>query len=151
MNLDKAFESALADVSRDMATSATLPPDCYRDLDVLKAENTMVTHRSWIGVGRGDRWASPGDYSVLNLGGAPVIVMRGDDQRLRAFANTCRHRGPGRGRRGTGNPANGHVFSPRPPGSVVGARKRRGRVCRLVRGADAVGLKPDTRQFPPTA
>ena len=93
MNLEKAFHSALGNVSREMATSATLPPDCYRDPGVLKAENVAVTHRSWIGIGRADRWASLGDYTVLALGGASVIVMRGEDRCLRAFANTCRHRG----------------------------------------------------------
>ncbi|MEP7315250.1 MAG: aromatic ring-hydroxylating dioxygenase subunit alpha, partial [Sphingomicrobium sp.] len=34
-----------------------------------------------------------GDWRSLDFLGASVIVMRGDDGRVRAFANVCRHRG----------------------------------------------------------
>ena len=90
---DKAFHKALENVSRDMAKSSTLPPVCYRDTSALDAERPAISHRSWLGIGRGDRWASAGDYAVLTLGGASVIVTRDQDNNLRAFANTCRHRG----------------------------------------------------------
>ena len=93
MNLDNALRNQLAKVSSDMATSATLPPACYHNEDVLEAERLAVSHKSWLGVGRGDRWSTAGDYAVLSLGGASVIVLRDTDGDLRAFANTCRHRG----------------------------------------------------------
>jgi len=50
-----------------------------------------VFRRGWIGVGRFDRWPDVGDFSAIDLGGVPVVVVR-DTDRLRAFANTCSHR-----------------------------------------------------------
>ena len=35
----------------------------------------------------------PGSYLTLNSGGIPLLLMRGQDGRVRAFANICRHRG----------------------------------------------------------
>jgi phenylpropionate dioxygenase-like ring-hydroxylating dioxygenase large terminal subunit len=47
--------------------------------------------------------AAPGDHVALDRFGVPLLLVRGDDGRLRAFVNVCRHRGarivpPGRGR-----------------------------------------------------
>jgi phenylpropionate dioxygenase-like ring-hydroxylating dioxygenase large terminal subunit len=36
---------------------------------------------------------NPGDYFTLSLVGVSLIIMRGDDGRIRAFINSCRHRG----------------------------------------------------------
>ncbi len=74
------------------ATAHSLPTACYVDADVAALEAEVVFRRGWVGVGRGDRWASPGDYAALDVGGVPVAVVRGDDGVLRAFANTCSHR-----------------------------------------------------------
>lgn len=49
--------------------------------------------KSWVGIGREDRWRGPGDYSAIDIMGVPVVVVRGRSGRLRAFANSCRHRG----------------------------------------------------------
>ena len=35
----------------------------------------------------------PGDTQVLDIGNSSVIVLRDDDMQVRAFHNTCRHRG----------------------------------------------------------
>jgi phenylpropionate dioxygenase-like ring-hydroxylating dioxygenase large terminal subunit len=35
----------------------------------------------------------PGDYRADDLSGVPLLVVRADDGRLRAFLNVCRHRG----------------------------------------------------------
>ena len=36
---------------------------------------------------------NPGDYRADDLSGMPLLVVRGQDGRLRAFLNVCRHRG----------------------------------------------------------
>ena len=84
---------ALGRVSNNAAASPTLPPACYTDAEILAIERTHVLSKSWLGVGRADRWRTPGDYSALTLAGAPVIVLRDEQGSLKAFANTCRHRG----------------------------------------------------------
>ena len=84
---------ALCNVNGEISSSATLPPMCYTDSRVLAAETSGLLRRSWHGVARIDEWREPGDYSALDLAGVPLIVLRDEDRRLRAFANTCRHRG----------------------------------------------------------
>ena len=73
------------------ASASTLPAICYSDGEVHRVERDTVFRRGWIGVGRFDRWPDVGDFSAIDLGGVPVVVVR-DTNRLRAFANTCSHR-----------------------------------------------------------
>ena len=93
MTLDAELRDALHDVSGDISVSSTLPPACYSGVDVLEAETSVLLRRSWLGVARADEWKEPGDYRVLELAGTSTIVVRDEERRLRAFANTCRHRG----------------------------------------------------------
>ena len=71
--------------------ASSLPAACYSDLAVHLVERNTVFRHGWIGVGRFDRWPDVGDFSAMDLGGVPVVVVR-DEGRLRAFANTCSHR-----------------------------------------------------------
>src|SRR5262249_6669088 len=50
--------------------------------------------RCWVIVGTEHEWPEPGSFSVVDRWGtASVLVVRGDDGELRAFYNTCQHRG----------------------------------------------------------
>ena len=84
---------ALRNVNGEISSSATLPPMCYTDSHVLASEMSGLLRRSWHGIARTDEWREPGDYSALELAGVPLIVLRDEERRVRAFANTCRHRG----------------------------------------------------------
>jgi phenylpropionate dioxygenase-like ring-hydroxylating dioxygenase large terminal subunit len=44
-------------------------------------------------MGLSSRLAQPGDYVTEDLAGMPVLMTRGADGLVRAFANICRHRG----------------------------------------------------------
>ncbi|HIG24473.1 MAG TPA: aromatic ring-hydroxylating dioxygenase subunit alpha [Acidimicrobiia bacterium] len=70
----------------------TLPSECYTSQEVYSVEQETIFRRGWVGVGRADRWTAPGHFVALEVGGVPLVVVRGDDGVLRAFANTCRHR-----------------------------------------------------------
>lgn len=83
----------LAKVRPPIESAATLPPRCYSDPAVLERERDLIFRRGWVGLGRADRWSGPGDYAALDLAGVPVLVLRDRQGRLRAFANSCRHRG----------------------------------------------------------
>ena len=104
MTLGAELQDALRDVSGDISASSTLPPACYSGVDVLASETSGLLRRSWLGVARADEWQEPGDYRVLELAGTSTIVIRDEERRLRAFANTCRHRGT-RLLEGSGNAA----------------------------------------------
>ncbi len=83
----------LARVEPPFDSSDTLPPACYTDPDIFERELETIFHASWIGIGRADRWKAPGDYAALKVAGVPIIVIRDKAGHLRAFANSCRHRG----------------------------------------------------------
>ena len=83
----------LSEVRAPIETSATLPPACYRDPDLAQLERDAVFRTSWIGIGRHDQWKAPGDYAALSLAGIPLIVLRDKAGQLRAYSNSCRHRG----------------------------------------------------------
>ena len=44
-------------------------------------------------MGLGTRLARPGDYVAEDVAGLPILMTRGPDGEVRAFANICRHRG----------------------------------------------------------
>ncbi|MBT5414898.1 MAG: aromatic ring-hydroxylating dioxygenase subunit alpha [Rhodospirillaceae bacterium] len=70
-----------------------LPPHCYTSEDWYRAEVERIFMRSWIFLGRVQRVPEAGDYLALDYAGVPLLILRGRDGVLRAFANSCRHRG----------------------------------------------------------
>src|ERR1700733_9736776 len=75
-NLETALE-------RDFYCS---PEDYQVDLD-------MIWYRDWLFVGHDCEVSNPGNYLTVQVGEYPVVVLRDRDGGLRAFHNTCRHRG----------------------------------------------------------
>jgi Rieske 2Fe-2S family protein len=70
-----------------------LPPEAYRGDEWFQREQRRLFSRSWAVVASTDDLPAPGDYVTATVGGVPLIVVRADDGRLRAFHNVCRHRG----------------------------------------------------------
>ena len=85
-----------ADVARTrmpVERASLLPPRAFHDPDVLAFEQAAWFSREWLCVGREEDVARPGDYLVATIADQSVIVVRGEDESLRAFHNVCRHRG----------------------------------------------------------
>jgi phenylpropionate dioxygenase-like ring-hydroxylating dioxygenase large terminal subunit len=75
-----------------LAQASSIPASWYVDPRMLDLERRTVFARSWQCVGRADQVRRAGDYLSCELpGGEPVLVIRGADERLRAFFNVCRH------------------------------------------------------------
>jgi phenylpropionate dioxygenase-like ring-hydroxylating dioxygenase large terminal subunit len=88
-----ALGAQLLKVQPDPDRSLGIPPACYADEDILRQERRAVFHRGWVGLGRSDRWLQAGDYSAMDIAGIPIFVIRNKAGELKAFANSCRHRG----------------------------------------------------------
>ena len=43
-------------------------------------------------VGRASRLQKTGDYMTCDIAGQPVVVLRDDQNEIRAFSNVCLHR-----------------------------------------------------------
>lgn len=73
-------------------TAVALPAFCYADPAFHERERSVVFARSWQLVARAGDLAAPGDHVAAEIGGVPLVVVRGDDGVLRALHNVCRHR-----------------------------------------------------------
>jgi len=71
----------------------TPPAAWYTSRDVAELERRAVFARTWQAVARVAEVAEPGAYVSGCLAGEPWLVVRGTDGELRAFHNTCRHKG----------------------------------------------------------
>ncbi len=87
---------------RALGDASPLPADCYTSPDWHRREIETIFLKEWLLVGRTEELPNPGDYLVDEIVGEAVLVVRGEDQVLRAFSPFCRHRGT-RLISGTGN------------------------------------------------
>ncbi len=71
----------------------TLPGAWYTDPKVLKREQKRIFRRTWQYVGLSEQLARPGDYFTARVDDVPIVTLRDEAERLRAFVNVCRHRG----------------------------------------------------------
>ena len=83
----------LAACQRDAAHAQSLPPAAYVNDAFAKLEQDRIFRGSWFGIGRSDRFATEGDFETLDVAGQSIIVLRDREGVLRAFSNSCRHRG----------------------------------------------------------
>jgi p-cumate 2,3-dioxygenase alpha subunit len=61
--------------------------------DIRELELRRVFERSWLYLGHESELAEPGDYRRRVIAGRSIIFVRGSDGEVRAFHNTCPHRG----------------------------------------------------------
>jgi phenylpropionate dioxygenase-like ring-hydroxylating dioxygenase large terminal subunit len=71
----------------------SLPAWLYRDPDYFAVEMVRVMRPSWQVVCHLNDIPAAGDWRTLEFLGESILVIRGLDGAVRAFANVCRHRG----------------------------------------------------------
>jgi len=86
-------EGAWIGTRRPVHEAHALPADCYADEAFFAEEQERVFATSWVCIGLHDELDAPGSAIVRTVGGRSVIVTRNADGDLRAFLNSCRHRG----------------------------------------------------------
>ena len=82
--------------ARDMGlNNSRIPVEYYTSPEYYKREQAMIFRRAWLMVGRAEEVAEPGDFVVREMPtlDASVIIARGKDGIVRAFHNSCSHRG----------------------------------------------------------
>ncbi len=70
-----------------------MPAGRYTDADYYALEQEHVFRKSWLFAGHIDEIPEPGCYMRWHNAGDPIIIVHGMDGAVRAFYNTCRHRG----------------------------------------------------------
>jgi Rieske 2Fe-2S family protein len=73
--------------------AAGLPATWYHDPAHYARELEAFWYERWLAVAREEELPAAGHYRAVEVGTQSIFVVRGEDRRLRAFHNTCRHRG----------------------------------------------------------
>ncbi len=98
-----AVQSALYEGMRHEQAREAPPPEAidlpeiprgrYTDPAFLELEQQYLWKRSWLYALHADELPKPGSFRLWRRTGSPIIIVRGKDDVIRAFYNSCRHRG----------------------------------------------------------
>lgn len=77
---------------RDFTDARAMPPQVYTSPAFLEVEQTQLFRKQWLCVGRVSRLQKVGDYLTCDVAGQPVVVLRDNQNQIRAFSNVCLHR-----------------------------------------------------------
>lgn len=91
---------------------ASLPSAWYHDPAHYIRELQAVWYKDWVCVGRDESLPRDGDYFVVAIGTQSIIVTRSSEDGIRAFHNTCRHRGSALCAENSGRFSNGRIICP---------------------------------------
>jgi phenylpropionate dioxygenase-like ring-hydroxylating dioxygenase large terminal subunit len=83
---------ALRVLAGEPARACALPGECYLDPGFFELELEKVLRPGWHAVAHASQLAEPGDYRSVDLLGTPLLVLRDESRRLRAFSRVCLHR-----------------------------------------------------------
>jgi Rieske 2Fe-2S family protein len=83
----------LAAALRPFGESRMLPPAAYTSAEVFAWERRHFLGGGWTCVTHGSRLPEAGAQVAVETGTGGALLVRGEDGAIRAFANTCRHRG----------------------------------------------------------
>lgn len=65
----------------------------YTDPDFFRLDMELIWYRDWLFVGHDCELAKPGSFFTVQIGDYPVVLVRDREGIIRAFHNSCRHRG----------------------------------------------------------
>src|SRR3989338_1642007 len=69
------------------------PAAAYIDSKVFDREMERIFRCAWVCVGRTEELPEPGSFVQREIAGERLLIVRGQDNTIRAFHNVCRHRG----------------------------------------------------------
>ncbi|MBX3412889.1 MAG: aromatic ring-hydroxylating dioxygenase subunit alpha [Pirellulales bacterium] len=83
----------LADLIARRKANQTLERDFFVCEDIYQADVEQIWRRGWLVAGYTCQIPQPGDYFTFEVDTDSILVIRGDDGKIRALHNICRHRG----------------------------------------------------------
>ena len=77
----------------DFAQLPDIPAGRYIDDEFFQLEQEHIWSKSWLLAAHADEVPDVGSYLLWESSGTPILIVRGRDNEIRAFYNTCTHRG----------------------------------------------------------
>lgn len=93
LKADMAYEFARVGPPEGFPGFPDIPIGRYTSDEFYGLERAHLWTRTWVMAGRADDLANAGDYRTFDDLGVPVLLVRGADGTIRAFYNSCQHRG----------------------------------------------------------
>lgn len=76
-----------------LSDPVTIPVEAYISEDYARAERDKLWRKVWLQAGRIEEIPEAGNFITFEILDDSVIIVRGEDNELRAFHNVCPHRG----------------------------------------------------------
>ena len=77
---------------KNLSTIFGLPSKCYTDENFWKKECETVLANGWLFVGFAHELKKPGDVNPLFIANKPILLLRDNNNEIKAFHNVCSHR-----------------------------------------------------------
>lgn len=87
------FEAARTAPPEGFPKFPDIPAARYVNPEFLSLEQEGLWKRSWLYAGHEDQLPEPGSWFLTKNTGSPIVIVRDLNGTIRAFYNTCRHRG----------------------------------------------------------
>jgi phenylpropionate dioxygenase-like ring-hydroxylating dioxygenase large terminal subunit len=122
--------TAITSCGSTRGSPTRIPASRYTSPEFAELEHERVWPRVWQIACSVDHVSEPGDYFEYRVGRYSAIIVRGRDGELRAFQNSCKHRGnvlcvgSGQGLRNLRCPYHGWMYDLR--GALQGVPSRKG-------------------------
>lgn len=93
-NINKVGASAaIQDLVQRQQPGCSLEQRFYQDENIFQREMKTVVNQEWLLVDHTSRIPNRGDYFLFEIANESIIIVRGENDEIRAFYNLCRHRG----------------------------------------------------------
>ncbi len=86
-------DDGFAQIYAPIESGSGLPNPAFSSQEWFALEQDRIFRRYWIFAGAEAEIPKTGDIKPVEIGGVPVILVRGQDGAVRCFQNVCRHRG----------------------------------------------------------
>ena len=70
-----------------------VPRYAFRDQEILDKERARIFDKCWLYTGHASEVPQPGDFITRKVAGRQILMLRDEEGQIRAFLNTCAHRG----------------------------------------------------------
>jgi phenylpropionate dioxygenase-like ring-hydroxylating dioxygenase large terminal subunit len=91
--VSSASDGGIAELIAEQPKGLPLAQTFYRDPEIFRRDLERMLLRHWLCAGHVSSLPNPGDFFLFEIADESVIVARGEDDKLRALVNVCRHRG----------------------------------------------------------